>query len=59
MDEHAVLVAFVEGVAADVGAPIHEQDARARVGEALGRDGTGKTGADDKKVGAIADHPYP
>jgi hypothetical protein len=51
VDQDAVLVASVEGVAGDVVAAVDHQDAQAaRGGDALGHDGAGETGAHDQDV---------
>ena len=52
MDQHAVRVVVVEGVAGDVLAAIdHEHAQAANARDPLGHDGSGKTGADDEDVG--------
>ena len=47
VDENAVGVKFIVGIAADVGTLINNQDAVTGAGEALGDNAARKTGADD------------
>lgn len=49
VDEDAVGVGFVVGVAADVGALVDDQDLLASAGQALGDRAAGEAGADDNK----------
>lgn len=53
MDEDAVGVGFVVGVAANVGTLVDDQNLLASAGEAFGDDAAGKASADNYKVGCF------